>query len=433
LPALLFCALFTSGLAAAQQQQTPLPSPLSLAQALQLADQSHPDLILADAALEQARARLLGVEAEDDSRLDLTAALRAIDPSPLAEDRSANDSFASLRLSKQLYDFGRTQRARAAADARVQDRQMRLLATRQQRRLQVMERFFTVLLADLEHARDNEAMSIAYVRLDRGRSRHELKQLSDVALLELEERYQQSRVALSNSQNRQRITRSLLAISLNRPNDLPSELEKPAAVSFPALEEYEVLLGRVLAGNPLLLAHKAGLEAAQQQLREAEAQDNPVLRGELEAATYARDLGGRNPLTAALVVDIPLYTGSRQKSLTAQRQAELRQQQATLAAYELELRQQVLELWLELKQLENRRQELKVTGDFRDLYLERSRTLYDFEVASDLGDSMVQIADLYLLQAENELQTRLLWARLEALSGSLLMSEAAGTTTNIGE
>jgi hypothetical protein len=94
------------------------------------------------------------------------------------------------------------------------------------------------------------------------------------------------------------------------------------------------------------------------------------------------------------------------------------------------LRQQLLEQWLELQRLRIRREELLVTGDFRDLYLERSRSLYDLEFASDLGDSMTQIADLHLQQAENDLQIRLTRARLEALTGTLLPGIDLTTTTD---
>jgi hypothetical protein len=93
------------------------------------------------------------------------------------------------------------------------------------------------------------------------------------------------------------------------------------------------------------------------------------------------------------------------------------------------MRQQLLEQWLELQRLQIRRQELQVTGDYRDLYLERSRTLYDLEVTTDLGDSMTQIADLQLQQAANDLQIRLTRAKLDALTGVLLPDPAATKKT----
>jgi len=417
--------LLSTGPLLADHTEQPLPSPLTLGYALSLADRPHPDERLARARLSEARARLAEVEADDELRLDFTAALKAIDPSPLADDQSHNDSGAKLRLSKRLYDFGRTARAREAAESARLGQQWRLLELRQQRRLDIMARFFDVLLADLRYARDNEAMSIAFVRLDRGRNRNQLGQLSDIELLELESRYQQARSQRFASQNQQRISRSLLAISLNRPGDLPGELEPPVLAALPPLEDVQTLTRQVLQSNPGLRALRAEVEAARQRLRAAEAQGRPEIRGELEAAAQQRELAGRNPLSASLVFEMPLFTGSRVSAAKAVQRARLQAQRARLESLELELRQQVLEGQLELQRLDVRRQELAVTGDFRDLFLERSRSLYDLEVESDLGDAMLRIADLSLQQAETRFQRYLLHARLEALAGRLIGSEPA--------
>jgi outer membrane protein TolC len=408
------------GAVVGQGQPEPLPSPLTLEQALAYADQAHPERDLAEAALQKARAERSRVAAEDDLQLDLRTVLSLVEPSGIALDQSHNDSRASLHLYKQLYDFGRTAHALAAADALQQSQSWRLLDVRQQRRLGVMARFFDVLLADLEFARDNEAMSIAYVRLDRARSRHELGQLSDIELLELESTYQQSRRRVNGSQHKQRINRSLLAISLNRPDDLPADLVYPTKIEPYQRQEIELLTREALAHNPVLLALRAEIEAMAQQLEAIAALDNPILRAELEAAAYQRELGGRNPLSASLVLQIPLLSGDRVDSQVAKQRAQLQEYRARLAAYELDLRQELLEHWLELQRLQIRQEELWVTGDYRDLYLERSRTLYDLEIASDLGDSMVQMTDLRLQQAETDFQIRLLRAKLDALAGILL-------------
>ena len=148
--------------------EEPLPSPLTLEYALGLADHAHPERSLAEADLAQARALSEQAEADDDMRLSLTAELRVIEPSEIAVYDSRNDSLARLNLSKRLYDFGRTSHALEAAEAGLASRQWQLLQVRQQRRLNVMARFFDVLLADLEFARDNEALSIDYIRFRQG-------------------------------------------------------------------------------------------------------------------------------------------------------------------------------------------------------------------------------------------------------------------------
>jgi outer membrane protein TolC len=428
---LLLCGLLgvLPGSVLAGPSADPLPSPLSLSQALQLADRLHPDRERAEAVLQLAGARLAEVDAEDDLELGVSAALSAVEPSANAVDQSSNDSWARLALTKSLYDFGRTETALAAAKAKRRGQTLRLLDLRQQRQLEVMRRFFDVLLADLEAARDTEAMASVYVSMDRARNQNELGQLSDVELLELESRYQQSRLVLQGSQDKQRITRSMLAVSLNRPQDLPAELTRPEASNEFQEQELEPLMQQVLAGNLGLQALREDVESTEQTLLAADTEDNPLIRGELAVSAYNRELGGRNPMSASVIIELPLYNGNRVDARKAVRRAELREQRAKLAAFELELRQQVLETWLELQRQRIHAQELQVTGDYRDLFLERSRSLYDLEVASDLGESMVQIADLHLLQAQNEFQIRLLQAKLRALSGTLL-SKAIERHTN---
>jgi outer membrane protein TolC len=416
---LLYLAILISSIPSAWGKE-PLPSPLSLEQALAIADQDHPERSLADAALAQALASRRQVQSTYDTQLTLTGELRAIEPSEIAIYQTHNDSLARLNLSKQLYDFGRTARAEEAADASLVSSEWRLKAVRQQRRLEVMRRFYAVLLADLKHARDNEALAIAYIRFDRASNRHEMGKVSDVDLLELESQYLQVRRELTASANQQRITRSQLAISLNRPTNLPSEVETPEIELEQMGDEFEPWVEKVLTGNLELKALKADAEAARKQLLASEAADNPVLRGELEAATYERELGGRNPLTAALVIEVPLYTGSRVDAEIAQQRALLQQREAQLQAYELQLHQQVLDLWLAMEKLKVESQALMVSADFRDLALDRSRTLYDLDMQADLGDSMTQIADIQWRMAQNKYDRLILQARLKALSGSLL-------------
>ncbi|MEJ2393548.1 MAG: TolC family protein [Candidatus Thiodiazotropha sp.] len=180
---------------------------------------------------------------------------------------------------------------------------------------------------------------------------------------------------------------------------------------------------QVLLENPHLRSLRAEVEAARKQLQASEAEDNPVLRGELEAATYKRELGGRNPLTAALIFELPLYTGNRTDAKAAEQRALLQQKEAELAAYELQLHQQVLDIWMQLDQLRLQSEELQVTADYRDLYLDRSRTLYEMDMQTDLGDSMGKIADIQWQRAQNRYDTLLLQARLKALAGRLIQLE----------
>ena len=145
-----------------------------------------------------------------------------------------------------------------------------------------------------------------------------------------------------------------------------------------------------------------------------------MIHGELEAAAYNRVSGSRHPLTASLVIEIPFSTGGAVDATVARQRALVHQQRAALNKAEFEMRQAVLELWLEINALKAEVGEVEAVGAYRELYLDRSRALYEQEVQSDLGDAQSQISDYQLRKAEVEYRLALAWVRLDALSGRLV-------------
>jgi outer membrane protein TolC len=347
-----------------------------------------------------------------------------VQPSYRSPDPSSNDSQAQLVVRKRLYDFGLSRSRREAAQQRISGAEARYLDVRQQRRLEIMQRYFDVLLADLAYTRENEALATAFVAVDKARDRNELGQLSDVELLELESRYQDARTRWTNSAGKQRATRARLAIALNRPADLPSDLEMPPAPDWPErLPEFEPLWDKVRAHSPLLAAQRAQVRAAEQALRAAQANDNPTISGEAEAGVYNRPTGSTHPLAIGLVLEIPLYQGGEHRARVAAARADLGARQAELAQTEHRLRQRLLELWLELDELKVRRDRVRAQDDYRGLYLDRSRALYELEVRADLGDAMVQTSAVRSREAEVQLRWFMVQAELRALTGELIASE----------
>ena len=398
--------------------------PLTLERALELAEASHPAIALANARAVAAEAELRQVEASDDLSLSLEGRLAYLEPARLSNFRERNDSSAQLRVEKRLYDFGYTEAREASAARRLEAARAALLDARQAHLLKVMRAFFDVLLADLEYARDNEAMSVAFVRLDKARQRHELGRASDLELSRLEDRYQQILVRRTASEARQRETRLKLALAINRPEALPGELVEPDPPRLDGeLPDLSRLLEEVLQDNPRLRELRAEVEAAEQALVAAGRRYGPVLRGEVAAGAWNRETRSTHPFKAALVLELPLYSGDRGDAEAVAARSRLLEAQARLELSRHELRQQVTELWLELQQLQRRARALMVKGDYRDLYLDRSRTLYDLERATDLGDAMVRISEVKLEMARVHYQWLLDQARLRALAGRLLQGE----------
>lgn len=396
----------------------PWPQPLTLAYALARVDETHPDLQLARAAVEQAQALQLDAQSRYGLNASLVGQLRWIDPPEIAPDQSRGDHRVSLYLRQRLYDFGRSSAQEAAADALVAGSQARYRFALNQYRLAVMAAFFDVLLADLEYARDNEDMATAYVQYDRAKTRNQLGQVSDIDLAELETAYQSSRARRYASDTRRRTSRAVLANILNRPEQLPAELATPTLPSLGRdIPEVEPWFQTAEANNTLLTALREEVESARRSVAEAAAGDNPVLSGEVELSRYARDAGGYDNWRAGVTLDVPLITGGATKAQTARRRAELQAARARLEKQRLAVRQAVLEAWGELTDLKARREEMVSLAAYRDLYLDRSRALYEMEVKSDLGDAMVRTSDARLKMARTEFQIALTWARIQALLG----------------
>lgn len=400
-----------------------LPEPLTLKYALSLADGLHPDLLAAAAETDIARAQRDRSASAYGINAGVNAEAKWIEPSARAFDQSQNDSSASLYLSKRLYDFGHTRASVAAADAQLNSQQLQYTDAQLQQRLNILERYLDVLRADLEFRVQDEVMATAFVRLDRARDRQELGQVSDIERLAVETTYQEARSARYQAQAEQRIKRVRLAEALNRPGQLSGTLAEPdlqiVALEPPALA---ALSAEVLQQNPHLQALRASTEAARSRLQASRTLDHPVITGRAEASEHERQTSTTEPWSVGVQLEVPLYTGGRSSAERALARAELQHSEAQLARAELTLRQNVQSLWEEINILRASREEARTRMDYRELYLDRSRALYEMEVNTDLGDAMIVSSQARQRQAELDYQLLLDWARLNALRGQPLFT-----------
>jgi outer membrane protein TolC len=192
------------------------------------------------------------------------------------------------------------------------------------------------------------------------------------------------------------------------------------------LPEIERLYEAALSRNPGLRALRAQAEAADERVEAARAEGRPRISGELEASAYARNLNSNDEWRAGVNVEVPLYTGGLVSAVVSQRQAEVHEARARLRQGEMELRQAILDLWLQLQMLQVQRDEASALRDYRELYLDRSRTKYEQEVTSDLGDAMVLLSEAELADARARFQTALTWERIDALTGGAMALEITG-------
>jgi outer membrane protein TolC len=396
----------------------PLPEPLTLEAALNIAAVSHPDLDMAQARRDAAAAALDMTESDTSFQLNLTGAALYVEPSDVSLDQSHNDSRVGLELSRKLYDFGVTTAREAESSAGLEARETQLVAARNQRRLQVLRAYLDVLLADHAFRMQDEAMAIAYVQFDKLRDRYELGQQSDIDLLEKETEYQAVRSARFAAQARQRTARVALGNALGYTGARPRTLAEPDLSLLdnepPPLED---ILAAVRSGNPELRAAQVELQAAGEAVVASQGGRRPTLTGRVGAYDYARDFSSRDRWRAGIELEWPLFTGGRVNAETRLALARKNEARARLDSLDIQLRERVVELWERWQVLQSEREAALTRMDYRELYLDRSRAQYEMEVTTDLGDAMVESTRARLRQAEVEYQLLLTMAELELLQG----------------
>lgn len=422
-------ALLACLLAAMAQAAPAAGEVLTLEEALKAADAAHPDLeaVQADRALAVADLELTG--ARRDVSVALEGRLQRVKPALRPADTDyISDNSLRLTARKNLFDFGRSSNAESAAQAVVDARDLNVLELRDQRRLDIMARYFDVLLADLRYSADNEYLAVNYVAFDQARDRFQQKLISQVDVAELEAHSQEWVVRRNESEKRQRLTRARLADAMNQPGRLPSELQDPPLPDNERpLPDYEALLPVMLEANPRLRAQQQLLAASQQRLEAIRADKNPRIDAELEAADYSqRPLSGRDDVRAGVVLTWPLYQGRSVSAAMAREQAQFQKLQAETERLKRGLTEALLDAWLDADQLRRvGRRAAKVEADYRDLALERARGQYEMELRTNLGDSMARTMEAKLNQRGVEYRLALALAKIEALVGRPLADLAA--------
>ncbi len=399
--------------------------PLTLEEALRAAETEHPAVQLAQAELALAAADLELAGARSSTLVFAQGALQRVKPQlrPPGTSDYLSDNYIRLGARKTLYDFGRTANAESAAQAVVEAREANLLETRDLRRIEIMERFFDVLLADLRYTADNEYMAVAFVNFDNTRERFEQKLVSQVDVLEAEARYQEWLVRRNDSLKRQRLTRALLANAMNQPDKLPVHLVDPELKGNDrVVPDYAELVPILLASNPRLKAQQRLLDASRQRLESLRAEQWPTLDAELEFTNWGTARGvGRDEQRAGLILNWPLYQGARVSGQIAKEQAQFYRLQAETERLKRDLTQSLLTLWMEIDQLKRTaRNAARQQVQYRDLVLERARGQYEVELKTNLGDSMAATMDAKFRQRAVDYQLAVALAKLEALLGQPL-------------
>jgi len=398
-----------------------LPEPLTLDLALQLIDKQHPDLRYVNADLKNSQSDLQQALSSNDLSVSINANAQWIEPAKFSLNKKQEDHRLGLIINKTLYDFGRSSAQINAATQQVLSQNFQFLNAQQHQYINVMKKYFDVVLADLQFYRYNEEMAVAYIQFDRMQTREKLGQFTEVDVVEKEVEYQRVRRLRSHSQNQQRVTRSLLAQALNKPDNLPATVVRPELdVVSRKLPDIDLMQKIISENNPVLAALRAELMAAKNNVNFARSGNNPVITGGFEAYDYERETGSTDKWRANVTLNIPIWNGDQVDAKVAKAKAAVYKIEAQLEQQELLIKQQVLELWLGIETLKIQHDEVLAGMNFSELSLDKNRALYELEVKSDLGYSMVDFSEAERKVVETNFDIALAWAQLDALSGNLL-------------
>ena len=407
-----------------------LPEPLTLRAVIQRLDNSeHPALLQARASQLLAQAEAQQIEARYSTQAEINARAQWINPSSLSFDPSRQDHRVSLKLSKRLYDFGVTGERERASQSLLQASALDASFAQRLHQIDVTRKYLDVLLADLRFAWANEAMSMAYVTLDKVRERHALKQVDDISLLQEEARYQQSLAARNAAQLNQRVSRAALAEAMNRPGELPAELTPPALPALLSpLPDPEELAQQALQSAPQLLAQQQRVQAAQASLQAASNQWRPSLSADADYTEYRREIPSRENWRAGVTLRIPLIESGIDKADVAVARAEWLAQSAELTLLQSQLREEVYRYWQSINQLQASSRALAAEQQYASRALDKSRGEYELERRTDFGDAQVRVSEIRYRKAKNDYQLQIEKMQLALITGQnpvdLLFAEA---------
>ncbi|MDP6266272.1 MAG: TolC family protein [Arenicellales bacterium] len=425
---LLLCTLLMASpvLQADSSSTVPLPTPLTLVDALSLANDSHPDLRIAWANVSRAGIRLREVESSYGVNTLLELQPRVASRASVSGVDFEDDSRFGLVIRKRLSDFGRSASRHVAASAAVRGEEAAYQVRRNLHVLEVMEKFFAVILADLAYQAHDESMTVSYFRYKRLADRQaSFQQYTDMEVAERELAYRRAYVKRLRSDLTRRQARNSLALALGRPGELSADLAMPDLTVYARQEipDYHELVDRVISTSPTLEVLRHRIEAAQASVDAVRKADFPVLSAEFEAWEYTDNTSAnRDRFRANLKFVLPLFgsTGTKDVRL-AEAHNVLFRLQSELTSAEYVLRDRVLEL---LHGLEvNRAQEVAAAAheEYRGYYQDHSRALYELELRSDLGNAQAKAAAAMLESTRVRFQRALLWTELDGLLGRPLV------------
>ncbi len=395
-------------------------NPLTLSEALAYADKPNHSVRHRELDVETARINRDYFDSGAGLRLNATITPQSVDRASSEGSQFSNDSNLNLELIYPIYDFGFSQASKDLAQTRLSQAERALAHQHRLRRLEIMQKFFTVLLADLDYAVKNEKMTLAFLRYNRHLEEMEMYEAhAEVDVLALETTYRERFHVREEASLDQISSRRDLGRALGLFNTIPRDLVDPDVSSYVErpIPEFEELLNEVTRSDYAVLFAKSKIQAAVDARKVEEKRYAPKLEAVIEANAWEIKTGSRNSSSVGFQLKIPLIAGKSKSRALKLSEKNIERVQLELDAIRDQYEAQVFTLWKKLKLLEVELTAAQVRSNFRDQYMDRSRALYELEEQSDLGDAQAELLfSLYELK-RIEYEIALAWAEIDVMKG----------------
>jgi len=419
LPALLFAI---SASAVSQQDEFP-GNPLTLGEALKWTVSSHPSIESSQLEVSRSATAHEFNTSVSTPAVDVLIVPQRVDRvAPDAPD-SLDDSTASLRVVQPLYDFGRKKAASEVTLAELDaaslehERNVRMAA------LETLDKFFAVLLADLNYSVRDEKMTLSFLRFNRMVEENSIYEThAEVDLLEKESIYRDLFYQREEARIDRITTRRALALAMGMGSHVeytPRDLASPDVSVFNdrQVPEFEELLEAVLKDSVELKLARLNMKRQESELERIDKNFMPKLDAFIEGTEWRQETGSRNAAMIGLRLQVPLFADEQKRRDRKIGQIDIDRSRLKMNELEYQLRQRVFEIWKTLRVLQTRLAAARIKSDYRDQYMDRSRTLYELEEVSDLGDAQAEQVRALLELRQVEFQIVLTWAQINVMTG----------------
>jgi len=306
-----------------------------------------------------------------------------------------NDSFAYIVWKNNLYNWEDSLKKSNFEEIK-QLQKLQLQESFQTRKIVAMQYFFDLKLAIKYHQYILEDLAMKAIKKNRLEDLQDGGRTSDITLLK-----SQSAMNLSSAKN-YKAQQDIFMKKKKLTNFLGLDFYSIETFENPNLESYfkkailedNKLKKLAYKNDPVILKMQQKIKIVQNKIKNIDNTyhiklTSTMMYGKEEQKTVQSN---DNRYEARLSLQVPFYDGGVDANKIEILQIEKRRLQNRLTQYKQDLALKIDQLLVDME-YKKRLMEAKSTQlDYRDLYLEKARILYDQDRASDLGDSMTLLS-----------------------------------------